>query len=114
MFRYWETTKPNGVRQGAQLFQTGLDALEAVAQGKPVWVTETGWPASGPKSGNAVATPANAKTYWNQVGCNKLFGKRNTFWYTLFDANTAQTELSFAVVHPDISGGQKFKLQCPA
>lgn len=40
-FPYFETTKPNGVRQGAKLFQTGLSALEAVSNGKPVWVTET-------------------------------------------------------------------------
>lgn len=35
-FPYWETTKPNGIRNAAKLFQTGLSALEAVAQGKPV------------------------------------------------------------------------------
>lgn len=111
-FPYFETTKPNGIRSGANLFQTGLNALEAVSNGKPVWVTETGWPVRGPKSGNAVASPANAKKYWNQVGCKKLFGKRNTFWYTLYDANADQTSMSFAVVHPE--GGQKFNLQCPA
>ena len=43
-FPYWETTKPNGIRQGATLFQDGLSSLEAVSNGKPVWVTETGWP----------------------------------------------------------------------
>jgi len=113
-FPYWENTKPNGVSNGASLFDAGVGALEAVANGKPVWVTETGWPVSGPTNGEAVASPQNAKTYWNDVGCNKLFGKRNTFWYTLYDANADQTSMSFAVVKPADGAGQKFNLKCPA
>ena len=80
----------------------------------------------------AVANVANAQRYWRQVGCS-LFGKRNTWYYTLYDAyvldftigltfliltlissNTAQTDLSFAVVNPDAGSGSKFPLKCPA
>ena len=77
-------------------------------------VREQGWPVQGPTSGSAVANPQNAKTYWNQVGCGELFGKRNVWWYTLYDANTAQTDITFAVVNPDRAQGQKFNLACPA
>ena len=110
-FPYFETTKPNSIDKGADLFNAGLNALEAAAGGKPVWVTETGWPARGPKSGDAVASAANAKKYWTQVGC-QLFGNMNTFWYTLYDADTSQTDLSFSVVKP--AGGSVFNLKCPA
>ncbi|KAK3703775.1 hypothetical protein LTR37_014221 [Vermiconidia calcicola] len=112
-FPYFETTKVNTIANAKGQFYDGLGATESVAQGKPVWVTETGWPVRGPKSGNAVANAKNSKKYWNQVGC-ELFGNRNTFWYTLYDANTAQTSLSFAVVFPDAAQGSKFNLQCPA
>lgn len=37
------------------------------------------------ESNLAVASVNNALTYWRQVGCS-LFGKRNTFYYTLYDA----------------------------
>jgi glucan endo-1,3-beta-D-glucosidase len=40
-----------------------------------------------------------------------LFGKRNTFWYTLKDANTAQTDLSFAITPPE-SGVPLYDLTC--
>lgn len=73
-----------------------------------------GWPTKGPNSGSAVASAANAKTYWNQVGCAELFGKRNTWWYTLFDANLNQQDIEFAVVNRNKADGQKFNLACPA
>lgn len=89
-------TKPNSIDLAASNFNSAVAQTESVAGGKAVWVTETGWPRIGPVSRDAVASTANAQRYWKEVGCS-LFGKRNTFWYTLKDANTAQTQLSFAV-----------------
>ena len=112
-FPYFETTKPNNaIGVAKKNFQDGLAVTTNAAAGKPVWVTETGWPTKGAVSGQAVASVANAKSYWNQVGCSLLFGKRNAWWYTLYDANTAQTDISFAVVNA--GAGSKFNLQCPA
>ena len=113
-FPYFETTKPNAIGAAVANFNSGVAQTEGVAAGKPVWITETGWPTKGPKSGNAVASVANAQKYWRSVGCNLLFGKRNAFWYTLYDANSAQTELSFSVVNTDVNAGDKFDLKCPA
>lgn len=73
-FPYFETTKPNGIRQSANLFQTGLTALESFSNGKPVWVTETGWPgkynSSGPTAfAFCVLTHLSAWTQERQRGC---------------------------------------------
>jgi glucan endo-1,3-beta-D-glucosidase len=43
-FPYFETTKPNSIDQAAENFQTAVAQTESVANGKAVWVTETGWP----------------------------------------------------------------------
>lgn len=112
-FPYFESTHPNSIGQAVNNFNNALGQTEGVARGKPVWVTETGWPVTGPNSGSAVANAANAKTYWNQIGCGRLFGQRNVWWYTLLDGNTAQTDISFGVVRPG-NGGQRFNLACPA
>lgn len=61
-------------------------------------------------SGNAVANPVNAAWYWKTTGCPR-FGTRNIFWYTLVDANTAQTDISFSLT-PLNSNQPYFSLQC--
>jgi glucan endo-1,3-beta-D-glucosidase len=95
-FPYFETTRANSIDQARENFFLSVGQTESVSDGKEVWITETGWPRIGPKSGDAVASVENSKRYWDEVGCS-LFGSRTTFWYTLKDANTAQTDLSFAI-----------------
>ncbi|KAF6792710.1 hypothetical protein CSOJ01_14089 [Colletotrichum sojae] len=98
-FPYFESTKPNAIEQAAENFWSAVGNTESVAGGKPVYVTETGWPHIGPQQGAAVASVDNARTYWSQVGC-ALFGQRNVWWYTLLDANTAQTDISNSTPRP--------------
>ncbi|KAK8104988.1 glycoside hydrolase family 17 protein [Apiospora kogelbergensis] len=119
-FPYFETTRPNSIDQAADNFWSALAQTESVSSGKEVWVTETGWPHEikltpsgrkvGPNSGAAVANLDNAQRYWHDIGC-PLFGSRNTFWYTLKDANTAQTDISFAVT-PLENNTPYFDLRC--
>jgi exo-beta-1,3-glucanase (GH17 family) len=45
-FPYFETTKPNSIDQARENFYAAVGQTEAVSGGKPVWVTETGWPRS--------------------------------------------------------------------
>jgi glucan endo-1,3-beta-D-glucosidase len=45
-FPYFEATLANPIEAAAQLFWNAVGATESVAGGKPVWVTETGWPNS--------------------------------------------------------------------
>ncbi|KAI3319983.1 glycoside hydrolase family 17 protein [Xylariaceae sp. AK1471] len=109
-FPYFEETKANAIEHSSENFWSAVAATESVAQGKDVWITETGWPNAGPIKRDAVASPGNAKAYWHTIGCS-LFGKRNTFWYTLVDGNVLQRELSFAVTPID-SSMPIFDLSC--
>lgn len=84
-YPYYQTTMTNDITQGAPLFKQAYQATVAASQGKPVWITETGWPYSGPQENDAVASAANAQTYWDQVGCDFAFDKIPTFWYDLVD-----------------------------
>lgn len=84
-YPYFQSTYSNAIESNAGLFTEAYQATLAAAQGKPVWVTETGYPVSGPTENLAVPSVANAKTYWDAVGCDMLFGKVPTYWYTLND-----------------------------
>ncbi|CBX92291.1 hypothetical protein IAQ61_006310 [Plenodomus lingam] len=109
-FPYFETTRPNSIDQARENLYAAIGQTESVSGGKPVWVTETGWPRFGPNSGAAVASLDNAKRYWKEVGCS-LFASRNTFWYTLKDANAAQRDISFAIT-PAENNTPFFDLTC--
>jgi exo-beta-1,3-glucanase (GH17 family) len=58
-----------------------LNLINSSQPGTPVWVTETGWPVSGPNDGAAVASISNAQQYWSAVACD-AFNKINTFWFS--------------------------------
>lgn len=114
-YPYYQSTMPNSIADGTGLFQTAYDATVAVASGKDVWVTETGWPVSGADEGAAVASVANAQTYWDDVGCDMLFGKVNTFWYILQDAIPTLPSPSFGLVGVgSVDQAPLFNLTCPA
>ncbi|KAI0580278.1 GPI-anchored cell wall beta-1-3-endoglucanase EglC [Pyrenophora tritici-repentis] len=87
-FPFYEEEHDNTIDNAGKLLSSAISAVEGVAGGKDVWLTETGWAYSGPDFGKAKSTVDNAAKYWTDVGCS-LFGKRNTFWYTLRDANPA-------------------------
>lgn len=75
-------------------------------------LTSSRWPVSGDTENQAVPSLANAKTYWDQVGCNRLFGKINTYWYTLQDAYPTTPNPSFGVVGSALSTTPLFDLSC--
>ena len=85
--------------------------MSGVVGTKPIWVTETGWPATGPNWDQAVASVDNAKYYWQEVGCRKLFNKVPTFWYNLRDSNPDNT-MKFAITS-NLSTTPLFDLTCP-
>src|SRR6266566_4355061 len=68
-YPYFQNTMPNSISEGKSLFNQALSNTKGASGGKPVWVTETGYPVSGNASGDAVPSIENAKTYWDQVGC---------------------------------------------
>ncbi|KAL8801693.1 MAG: hypothetical protein Q9182_004287 [Xanthomendoza sp. 2 TL-2023] len=111
-YPYFQTTQANSIENGESLFFEAYDQTVSVSGGKPVWITETGWPVSGPNSGQAVANLANAKTYWDNVGC-RVFGQVNTFWYTLRDSFPNTPSPSFGVAGSSLSNVPLYDLTCP-
>jgi glucan endo-1,3-beta-D-glucosidase len=111
-YPYFQNTMANSIDSGSQLFFDAFDATQAAVNGKPVWVTETGWPVSGPTENLAIPSIANAKTYWDEVGC-KLFGTTNTWWYTVQDAEPTTPSPSFGLVAAS-STSPLYDLTCPA
>ncbi|OAA58149.1 GPI-anchored cell wall beta-1,3-endoglucanase [Cordyceps fumosorosea ARSEF 2679] len=110
-YPYYENGKGNDIKNAGKLFDKAYDATKAVANGKPVWVTETGWPVTGEKWDEAEPSAENAKYYWDEVGCRQLFGKTPTFWYNLRDSNPDNT-MKFAITK-DLSTTPQFNLTCP-
>jgi glucan endo-1,3-beta-D-glucosidase len=84
-----------------------------VAQNKSIWITEAGWPVSGPTENQAVASVENSKTYWDELGC-QLFNKYNVWWYILRDNNGSPApNPSFGIVGLELEE-PLFDLTCPA
>ncbi|PHH90365.1 hypothetical protein CDD83_3888 [Cordyceps sp. RAO-2017] len=108
----YQSGENNNIGNAGRLFDEAFEKTVGVARGKPVWVTETGWPVSGPNWDQAVASVDNAKRYWNDVGCRRLFNKVPTFWYNLRDSNP-DNKLKFAITK-DLSTKPLFELSCPA
>lgn len=110
-YPYYQTVNANGIENAESLFFQAYNSTVAVAQGKAVWVTETGWPVTGPQSGAATASIANAGTYFKNVGCRLLNGDYNIWWYLLNDGQTDQTATSFRIIDSD-GGAPLYDLTC--
>ncbi|KAI0478906.1 glycoside hydrolase [Xylariaceae sp. FL0804] len=110
-YPYFQSTMANGIDLGKSLFDSALSTTQSMSSGKPVWVTETGYPVSGDKSGDAVASIANAEYYWKHVGC-PMFGEMNVWWYTLQDAQPDTPSPSFGLVGSTLSTTPLYDLSC--
>ncbi|KAL0930716.1 GPI-anchored cell wall beta-1,3-endoglucanase EglC [Colletotrichum truncatum] len=110
LYPYYEKDLGNDFSNATNVFDDIYNISLASSRGKPVWVTETGYPVSGPIVGQATANLSNAAQYWQEIGCNKLFGRVNTWWYNLRDSNPANLE-KFAITD-NLSANPKFNLTC--
>ncbi|KAI5203158.1 glycoside hydrolase [Aureobasidium subglaciale] len=107
-YPYYENTEQNSISNAATLFFDKYNAVAGVAGGKPIWITETGWPVSGPTENLAVPSVDNAETYWKAVACELINRNIPTWWYILQDSASP----SFGVL---ASGEQpKYDLSCPS
>lgn len=96
-YPYYESTKANSIDNAANLFFDDYNQVVAIAQGKPVWVTETGWPIQGPQSGAAVAGIDNAARYYSEVGCKLFSTGVNAWWFILQDQQPVTPAVVFGV-----------------
>jgi len=110
-YPYWQGVDISIARQ---TFQKSIDETKAwIAKynpGKPVWITETGWPAAGPNFGGSVSSVQNARSFWQQVLCG-LGDSYATYWFTVRDFFLAPNAPSFGVV--DANFKPLYPLTCP-
>lgn len=107
-YPYFQNTQANSIDNGAALFNEAMSNTRNAVKAKPIWITETGWPVSGSRSGAAETGTTNAKIFWDKVGCPN-FGSVNTWWFTLDDTDIAYPDPSFGVASGTTP---KFDLSC--
>ncbi|KAI1846896.1 hypothetical protein JX266_007117 [Neoarthrinium moseri] len=96
-YPYWEKAKPNSIEEATTRFYDGYDKTVALANGKPVYVTETGWPVTGDTIGAAVANAENAGSYWKQIACSLVAKGVNLWWYDLQESQYGTATPDFGV-----------------
>ncbi|PSR76547.1 glycoside hydrolase superfamily [Coniella lustricola] len=112
-YPYFQNTMSNAISDGQSLFSSAIQQTQAAVGSKPIWITETGWPVSGPTENLAVPSIENAQTYWDTVGC-PLFGTTNVWWYTLQDAAPDTPSPSFGIVGSTLTSTPLYDLSCNA
>ncbi|KAK8104445.1 glycoside hydrolase family 17 protein [Apiospora kogelbergensis] len=96
-YPFWEKNNPNSIDNAHARFYEGLDKTKALAMGKPVYVTETGWPVVGKQQGAAVASAENARRYWKDIACSLVASGVNLWWYDLQESQYGQAEPDFGI-----------------
>ena len=88
-YPYYQTTDDNTIDNAKSLFFEAYDKVAAVAGGAQIWVTEAGWPTSGPESNEAVASVDDAEIFWQDVACELENRGIDFWWYILEDAGAS-------------------------
>ncbi|KAF1964510.1 GPI-anchored cell wall beta-1,3-endoglucanase EglC [Bimuria novae-zelandiae CBS 107.79] len=98
-YPYYQTSEPggNGIGNANATFWKSYTATQAVAQGKPVWVTETGWPIIGDTLGQAVAGTDNAEVYWKETICGFTAKGINMYYFQLQSAQGQQVNPDWGI-----------------
>ncbi|KAF2449169.1 glycoside hydrolase family 17 protein [Karstenula rhodostoma CBS 690.94] len=77
------TVGGNGIGNANATFWKAYTDTVAVAQRKPVWITETGWPIVGDTIGQAVPGAKDARTFWQETVCHALATGVNMYYFQL-------------------------------
>ncbi|KAJ4398354.1 hypothetical protein N0V91_010264 [Didymella pomorum] len=115
-YPYFQSSFANSIGNGGDLFFDAYNQTVAATKGKPVWVTETGWPVSGETVNQAVPSADNARIYWEDVTCKLVNDNVNLYYYILQDVQWGNPSPSFGIK----PGGDLaqvsplFDLSCPA
>ncbi|KAJ2905752.1 murein transglycosylase [Zalerion maritima] len=113
LYPYYEKDKGNSFDNSTNVYDYIYGIAKDAAGDKPLWITETGYPVSGPTFGEAETSVQNAGAYWQNIGCDKLFGRENVWWYNLRDSNPANEE-KFGITEDLDAANPVFNLTCAA
>jgi len=110
VFPYFSQSATTGGSQGAwNSFKKDIEFFEKIADGKPVLVTQTGWPSTreqfAPNSNSITVSKSSAGAYWNLLDnhCSDFFKAKKIGWmYRAYNDQIAGWGLL------DGSGGPKF------
>ena len=62
-YPYFQNNMSNSIDSGEALFFDAYHATLGVSRGKPVWITETGWPVSGPTVSSSLSIVQSSLLY---------------------------------------------------
>lgn len=111
-YPFYQDGEGNSIDNASDLFWKAYNKVEAVAGGKPLWITETGWPVKGNAEDEAVPSVANAAKYWQDIACELEARCINFWWYILNDDGSSP---SFSVASGIDGANTKalYDLKCP-
>ncbi|KAF2875254.1 glycoside hydrolase superfamily [Massariosphaeria phaeospora] len=109
-YPYWNKDPIDEARKS---FSGSLDSLKSRVGSTEIWLTELGWPFSGPTLGTAAANPESMQRYWKEVGCS-FFGKVNTFWFQLEKDTNSGEEQDWGLLDSASQKPRIKDLSCPA
>lgn len=110
-YPYWQNNINNHVYNSKDLFWDSINNVKSVSLGKPIWITEIGWPVTGNTFGNANANIENAEYFWKDVGCEVMEPFQHAWWYTMLEKLGGDPNPDFSIIEEN--GGPLFDLQCP-
>lgn len=96
-YPYWESALPNSIDDAHERFYSGYNKTMALSNGKPVYVTETGWPTTGDDQNLAVASAENARKYWQTIACSLVDSNINIWWYNLQESQYGTATPDFGI-----------------
>ncbi|KAG9764463.1 glycoside hydrolase, partial [Aureobasidium melanogenum] len=86
IFPYFSNDQTMNVSDAARSFWAAYESTLQIAQGKSVWITETGWPWLDPsKTSGPQPSVENAAVYWSEVACELQARSIGFWWYILSD-----------------------------
>jgi glucan endo-1,3-beta-D-glucosidase len=112
IFPYFSQDQAANISVAADSFWQAYESMLPLSLGKPIWITETGWPTEDPtRISGLESSIENAALYWSKVACELRARCINFWWYIL--ADPAQTP-SFGVTdfREDADVSPLYNLDC--
>ncbi|KAF2111113.1 glycoside hydrolase superfamily [Lophiotrema nucula] len=114
-YPYYQPGQDNSVQNAKTIFYNAYQATTAKAMGKPVWVTETGWPVTGSTDGRAMPSAENARVYWEQTICSLMASGVNLYYFNLQSAQYGNPDPDWGVKGAGniLTQSARYSVTCP-